>query len=86
VKLSASYRLDSDPQHRVVESLCRELLRSRSDRCVFATDWPHTRFSGLDVGPYLEAILDWIEDEDVPLHKVLVENAERLFDAGQASN
>lgn len=81
VKISASYRLDKDPRSPLVESLCRELVRLRPDRCVFATDWPHTRYDGLDVGPYLEAILDWVEQEGVPLQQVLVQNAEDLFDA-----
>jgi len=80
VKISASYRLNKDPRHKVVESMCREIVRARPDRCVFATDWPHTRFDGLDVAPYLEAILDWVELEGVPVRKVLVENAELLFD------
>lgn len=81
VKVSASYRLDQDPRHRIVESLCRESLKLRPDRCVFATDWPHTRYDGLNVGPYLEAILDWVEQEGVPLQQVLVQNASILFDA-----
>lgn len=80
VKVSASYRLTRDPKHPVVESLCREIIRTRPDRCVFATDWPHTRFDGLDVVPYLEAIFDVIEAEGVPLRQVLVSNAEELFD------
>lgn len=83
VKVSASYRLDKDPRHSVVSSLCRELIRIRPDRCVFATDWPHTRFDGLDVGPYLEATLDCIEDAGGSLQRVLVDNAEELFGARQ---
>ncbi|TKA22282.1 hypothetical protein B0A50_08244 [Salinomyces thailandicus] len=81
VKISASYRLDKDPRHPIVESLCRELLKLRADRCVFATDWPHTRYDGLDVVPYLEATLDWIEGEGTSLQQVLVKNAEQLFGA-----
>ncbi|KAK4546819.1 hypothetical protein LTR36_001551 [Oleoguttula mirabilis] len=81
VKVSASYRLDKEHRHPVVEGLCQELVKLRPDRCVFATDWPHTRYDGLDVGPYLEAILDWVEQEGVPLQQVLVRNAEELFDA-----
>lgn len=81
VKISASYRLFSDnPRHPVSESLCREIVKHRPDRCVFATDWPHTRFESIDSTPFIEAILDWIEAEQVPLRKVLVENAEVLFD------
>lgn len=81
VKISASYRLAKDPNSPLVESLCREIVRLRQDRVVFATDWPHTRFDHLEVGEYLERILDWVEQEGVSLEKVLVENAEELFDA-----
>jgi len=81
VKISASYRINMDPRHPVVESLCREVVKLRPDRCVFATDWPHTRYDGLNVGPYLEAILDWVGQEGVPLQQVLVDNAETVFDA-----
>ncbi|KAK3069427.1 hypothetical protein LTR53_012232 [Teratosphaeriaceae sp. CCFEE 6253] len=81
VKVSASYRLSKDPRSTLVESLSREIFRARPDRCIFATDWPHTRFDGLDVTPYLEALMDHIQAEGIPLRRVLVENAEELFDA-----
>lgn len=81
VKISATYRLHHDPRHPIVESLCRQLLRACPTRCVFATDWPHTRFDGIDVAPYLEAILDWIEAEGVSAEQVLVKNPQELFDA-----
>lgn len=79
VKLSAGYRLDHDPESPIVESLCRQLVREAPNRCVFATDWPHTRFDGLDVVPYVESVLDWIEEEGASLAQVLVTNAEELF-------
>lgn len=84
VKVSASYRLSNDPKDSVVSELGKEILRLRPDRCLFATDWPHTRFDGLDVGPYLEQILDGIEaTEGASIEQVLVKNAEELFDARQ---
>jgi hypothetical protein len=36
-------------------------------------------FDGIDVVPYLEAILDWVEAEGVSVQKILVENGEGLF-------
>jgi predicted TIM-barrel fold metal-dependent hydrolase len=81
VKISASYRLTKDPGSKIVESLCREIVKVRSDRVVFATDWPHTRFDDVVVADYLEKILDWCEEEGVDLSQVLVKNAEVLFDA-----
>lgn len=80
VKVSAAYRLDKDPKHPLIQSLGREILRRRPDRCVFATDWPHTRFDGLDVTVYLQEVLDWCEAEGVDASKICVENAEDLFD------
>ncbi|CZT24417.1 related to TIM barrel metal-dependent hydrolase [Ramularia collo-cygni] len=79
VKMSATYRLSSDPSNKVIESLCKETLRARPDRIVFATDWPHTRFDNIDVSQYLEKVLDWIDEEGVSPHQVLVKNAEELF-------
>lgn len=64
-----------------MESLCKEVLRTRPDRAVFATDWPHTRFDDIDVSEYLVKILDWIDEEGVNPAQVLVKNAEELFDA-----
>ena len=80
VKVSAAYRLDKDPKHPLVQSLGREILRRRPDRCVFATDWPHTRFDGLDVTVYLQELLDWCEAEGVDAKSICVDNAEELFD------
>ena len=81
VKLSATYRLHKDPANAIIESLIRELLRTRPDRLVFATDWPHTRFENVEVGAYLEKVLDWCEAEGVSLEQILVANARELFDA-----
>ncbi len=81
VKLSAAYRLDLDPFHPLIQSLARWLLRARPDRCVFATDWPHTRFEEVDVAIYLEQLFDWCDAENVPLQQILVDNAKELFDA-----
>lgn len=81
VKVSGPYRLDKNPQHSLVKSLARWILRTRPDRCVFATDWPHTRFEDIDVTIYLEELFNWCEAENVPLRQILVDNAEELFDA-----
>lgn len=69
---------------QIVESLCKEVLRTRPDRAVFATDWPHTRFDDIDVSNYLEKVLDWIEEVAVSPTQVLVKNAEELFDVARS--
>ncbi|KAF2209346.1 hypothetical protein CERZMDRAFT_47551 [Cercospora zeae-maydis SCOH1-5] len=83
IKLSGGYRLSRDPDSALVESLGRAVIRLRPDRCLFATDWPHTRFEDLDVAPFLERVLDWIEAEGVSLQQVLVDNAQTAFDVQQ---
>lgn len=81
VKCSATYRLDRDARHPLVGALRREVLRLRPDRCVFATDWPHTRMEDVDLVPHLEALFDCCDELGVPLRRVCVDNAEELFDA-----
>ena len=81
IKVSAAYRLDKNPQHPLVQSLARYIIRSRPDRCVFSTDWPHTRFEDVDVTLYLQELFNWCHAENVPLKQILVDNAEELFDA-----
>ncbi|KAF2774102.1 amidohydrolase 2 [Teratosphaeria nubilosa] len=79
VKLSAGYRLSEDPRDKGLEGVCKALVRERADRCVFATDWPHTRFEGVEIGGFVEAVIDWAEEEGVGFKTVGVENAEILF-------
>lgn len=78
-KCSAAYRSDRDLHMRGFESLARELFRVRGDRVVFASDWPHTRFEGLDVKPFVENCLDWAESEGVA-EQVFSLNAKELWD------
>lgn len=80
VKLSAAYRFDEDPEMRGIEAVARELLRHASDRVVFASDWPHTRFEGLNVRPFVEQCLAWTEDAGLT-EKVFCTNARELWDA-----
>ena len=65
VKFSGAYRFDSDDQFRGIEPMAKELLGSVGDRIVFASDWPHTRFEGLDVKPFVMKCLDWTEEYGV---------------------
>ncbi|KAH9842101.1 Amidohydrolase [Teratosphaeria destructans] len=79
VKLSAGYRVSGDPRDQGLEAVCKALVRQRADRCVFATDWPHTRFEGVQVAGFVEAVMDWVEEEGVEFKTVGVDNAEVLF-------
>ncbi|KAL4788576.1 hypothetical protein BJX76DRAFT_662 [Aspergillus varians] len=57
VKVSAPYRLSKDEGFRDLEILIREFLQEAPNRVLFATDWPHTRFTGIDIGPFTEQCL-----------------------------
>ncbi|KAH7323053.1 putative TIM barrel metal-dependent hydrolase [Stachybotrys elegans] len=78
VKFSAPYRLTDDVSY--LEPVGRELLRvAGNDKLVFATDWPHTRFEGLDIQPWMQTVIGWCEDEGVQVERLFKTNAEDLW-------
>jgi predicted TIM-barrel fold metal-dependent hydrolase len=79
LKFSGAYRFDEDPDMRGVEALAKELLKVRGDRLVFASDWPHTRFDGLDVKPFVERCLQWTTEAGLT-EQVFTLNAKKLWD------
>ncbi|KAF6829541.1 amidohydrolase [Colletotrichum musicola] len=82
VKLSAPYRLSSAADHADLEPVAREILRLRGrDRVVFATDWPHTRFEGLDIRPWMETVLDWCGGDEGLVDRLFRGNAEDLWNS-----
>jgi predicted TIM-barrel fold metal-dependent hydrolase len=79
LKFSAAYRFDDDAEMRGVEAVARELLKVAGNRIVFATDWPHTRFEGLDVRPFVEKCLQWTNEAGLT-EEVFSLNAKSLWD------
>jgi predicted TIM-barrel fold metal-dependent hydrolase len=79
LKFSGAYRFDEDPNMEGIEPLARELLKIAGDRLVFASDWPHTRFEGLDVKPFVERCLQWTDEAGLK-EEVFVSNAKKLWD------
>lgn len=80
VKLSAAYRLSNDPCLRDVEVVAKELLKVAGySKVVFATDWPHTRFEGLDVKPFVNAYIRWCNGDLKLIDRVFRGNAEDLW-------
>lgn len=77
VKFSAPYRVDLESSQ--LEVVAKEILRVRSDRAVFASDWPHTRFEGLDIKPFEERCLEWAAEAG-SVEKVFSTNAKSLWD------
>ena len=79
VKLSAPYRLSKDENIRHLEALAREFLTIAPDRVIFATDWPHTRFYGLDISPFTEWCLDLCAQEPELVEKIFRHNTEQML-------
>jgi predicted TIM-barrel fold metal-dependent hydrolase len=81
VKLSAPYRLSRDPQMRDIRVLTQELLQVARTRVIYATDWPHTRFEGLDIQPFTEMCLQLCGEDRGLTERLFRENARDLWDA-----
>lgn len=79
VKFSAAYRFDKDAEMRGIEAIAGELLKKAGDRIVFASDWPHTRFDGLDVRPFVQRCLQWTQNAGLT-EQVFTLNARELWD------
>lgn len=79
VKISAPYRLCNEPT--VLRKMFRTLSScAQGHRVVFGTDWPHTRYSGLDITPFLDLILRWCGNDQVLVNNLFRDNAMRLWD------
>lgn len=79
VKMSAPYRMSKHQDYiSDAEAMAREMLRVAPTRVVFATDWPHTRFEGLDIRPWIGSVMDWCGDEEV-VDRVFRANAGDLW-------
>ncbi|KAK7431249.1 hypothetical protein QQZ08_002290 [Neonectria magnoliae] len=85
VKLSAPYRFSQVPNHSDAEPIAKELIGLfGTTRIVFATDWPHTRFEGLDIRPWIETVLDWCAEDEALRERLFRGNAEDLWDVARA--
>ncbi|KAK7991405.1 hypothetical protein PG988_000199 [Apiospora saccharicola] len=81
-KLSAAYRFSaSEDGFSDAAPVAKELLRvAGRSRVVFATDWPHTRFEGLDIRPWIRTVLiDLCEKDEALIERVFRGNAEELW-------
>ncbi|CAM1504756.1 Fc.00g023470.m01.CDS01 [Cosmosporella sp. VM-42] len=81
IKLSAPYRTSQVEDNSDIEPFAREIIRLKgTSRVVFATDWPHTRYEGLDIRPWMETVFNWCGDDDFLIDRLFRENAEDLWD------
>lgn len=83
VKLSAPYRFAKDEDQKDIDVFGRELLKVAGHRAVFATDWPHTRFEGVDIKPFTRKCLEWCGDDDDLVYRLFRSNAEELWDVAK---
>ncbi len=71
------------PPYRGVAALARRFLLAAPERCVWGTDWPHTQFATpaemLDDGLLFDWLLDWVEEDEALLRRVLVANPGDLY-------
>jgi predicted TIM-barrel fold metal-dependent hydrolase len=81
VKISGPYRFSNDPDFKDLEPLAKELFVIRGGKgCVFASDWPHTRFESVDISPWVDRCVEWCEGDTQLLESLFRYNAEELWD------
>ncbi|KAI1083046.1 hypothetical protein F5B20DRAFT_568800 [Whalleya microplaca] len=81
VKLSAPYRISkSQDDWEELRPIAQEILKVAGEsRVVFATDWPHTRFEGLDIRPWIELLLELCEKKEYLKERLFRGNAQDLW-------
>lgn len=80
IKMSAPYRLTMDRNMRDLKAMAAEFLAAAPDRVVYATDWPHTRYTGVDISPFTEWCLELCTHEPGLAEKLFRRNTERMLD------
>ncbi|KAF5534625.1 TIM barrel metal-dependent hydrolase [Fusarium phyllophilum] len=81
VKISVAYRLshlDSDIWEDL-DPVTLELFEQAPKRVVFGSDWPHKRFEGLDVRPWVSHLLDLTEGKQWLRERLFRDNALELW-------
>lgn len=92
VKLSAAYRISSDPDHADAAEIARALIDAGPDRVLWGSDWPHPwarpgavrdpnvvePFRPEDDGLALNRLARWTKGPD-ELRRILVDNPASLY-------
>jgi 2-pyrone-4,6-dicarboxylate lactonase len=92
IKLSGTYRIAKNPTHPDVGDLARQLFGINGDRCVWASDWPHTPkhnakfsdnlseepFQPIDTVELVKDALGWLSHRDRT--KLFRDNPKTLYD------
>jgi predicted TIM-barrel fold metal-dependent hydrolase len=81
IKLTGGYRISSQaPPYRDVIPLVSALLKERTDRLLWGSDWPHVMVRGEmpNTTDLLDLLLEWVLEEKVR-KQILVDNPQSLF-------
>ncbi len=95
VKLSAPYRISSQPGYAGAQAIARALVEANPDRMLWGSDWPHPggtagaprrpegieAFRAEDDGAALNRLAAWVPEAPL-LHRILVDNPARLYGFG----
>lgn len=80
VKMSAPYRLCRDPTYMELKPMAQELLRvGGREGVIFGTDWPHTRFSAIDIQPWIERVVEWCDNDAKLIERLFKGTPEDLW-------
>jgi len=81
VKISAPYRFvekGQDREFRSFEPLVKPSLKARNGKGVlWASDWPHTRYDGVDIGPWATRRVEWCDGDEKMVERLFRETLER---------
>lgn len=81
VKISGAYRfsnLDNETWEDL-DPMTLELLSQAPRRVVYGSDWPHTRFDGLNIKPWAKHLLDLTEGKQRTRERLFRDNARELW-------
>jgi D-galactarolactone isomerase len=81
VKLAAPYETSKvgPPHYPDVSRLARALIKANPERCVWASNWPHTNQTPQpSSAAMLDLLLEWADDE-ATRHRILVTNPTKLY-------
>lgn len=82
VKISGAYRLthlETSETYNDVDPLTLELFKEAPTQVVFGSDWPHTRFDGLNIKPWVNHLLDLTESDQRMRERLFRDNARVLW-------
>jgi 2-pyrone-4,6-dicarboxylate lactonase len=78
IKLSGPYRIAKGKPLSSVQELGSALVRTRPDRLLWGSDWPHLPDGQRDTGELLNLLASWAPSPE-DRHKILVNSADQLF-------